>query len=301
MTDLLGSKTIQCTNPDFQPTSLQYDAKWLHDLSTVMAENFCSAHRCLSDPATKVSKYDISAWLSTMAYATSANMNVVQALGMMYKSRRKYTMKVPPYPEVHPAWGEVWSAEQLKKCIKIAVRNVLDCPEKDMERIPRERRTTHVQRMRIEWEGNQVKPIADFVTDLTAQKNKKNIRTPRSKSIDTYIDTSLAMNHVQLRRDAWEANRVFSAYMAKLSGILAAEKVVTTPAQRFNCVLPSARGVQSDARHYINAGAIFAAGPPEALSDSSDLFVPEEGKIHPKVRHYAGLIPYRFSAFHKTG
>ena len=112
---VLKDPIIKGIDKEFDYAELQFDSKWLLESSSVLSENWCTLHHHLSTSTAKLNKFDIMACLSTMAYATSANTDAVQALGAVYRLRDLATVHVPAFLEVRLSLGEAWDTVQLDR------------------------------------------------------------------------------------------------------------------------------------------------------------------------------------------
>jgi hypothetical protein len=61
----------------FDPQSLRYDSQWLSEASNHLLKKWCTLHRGLANAATTCNLYDLTTWLCTMAYASSADMAII--------------------------------------------------------------------------------------------------------------------------------------------------------------------------------------------------------------------------------
>lgn len=72
-----SAKIFGC-NSTFDMTSLRYGSEWMEKTSRILEEHWCNLHSILSVSSSVCNKFDIAAWLSTMSYSTSADMNVTK-------------------------------------------------------------------------------------------------------------------------------------------------------------------------------------------------------------------------------
>jgi hypothetical protein len=100
--DVLGAhfsnSTIEGVGSAFETSSLRYDSEWLEDTPTHLKKMWCRLHQVMVTAKRNLSAFDIMVWLSTMAYAESADMNVIQVLAALYKDFEYATIHLPSAP-----------------------------------------------------------------------------------------------------------------------------------------------------------------------------------------------------------
>jgi len=260
---------------DFDSSSLQFDTSWLHESSKILPRDWCSVYQCLSVSGANLNKYDIMAWLSTMAYAGSADMNAVQALALIYRCRSLFMAQVPAFSTINPTRGETWNGSQLKSRIAVAAKNISLCPEQNIERKHRESIKRHAARAREPWLENRDRAIQEVVTALRSQIPSQTPTIPSSTHIATYLDTTVVKAQVSDRYKSWRENRAFASYLREVSLVMAGRRVVAVPERRWTFVQPQALHQLSGSDRYMQPGAIFAQIVP-TMADSDGLFVHEE-------------------------
>jgi hypothetical protein len=277
MTVGFNTNTVKGMNADFEIASLRFDTKWLQEVKTILAEDWCSIHHHLSVSAKDLRKYDITMWLSMMVFATSANMDIVQAFVMMHRLRDMATVQVPPFSQVNLFRGDKWDAVQLRTRIgDVATKTISLCPERLIERGYRETKARHARRAAVAYNKSQTAAIQEFVANLQVQWPNQNPSTPSSTLIDTYLYKSLAIEYSLNCYETWRENRVFFKYLDDLSSLLRRQDFVAISPQPLVLVKPIMGIKLSNSARYIGIATMFAGSAPLMFAGGG-LFIPEEG------------------------
>lgn len=80
------------------PPILKYDSEWLKSPSPLIRELWCKLHRSLTKKSINGNKFDVLIWLSTMAYASKADMDVIRALVALYRVPEMAPVEIPSKP-----------------------------------------------------------------------------------------------------------------------------------------------------------------------------------------------------------
>ncbi|KAH4108552.1 hypothetical protein HBI25_111470 [Parastagonospora nodorum] len=260
---------------NFDSSSLQFDTTWLHKSSEILPRDWCSVYQCLSVSGANLNKYDIMAWLSTMAYAKSADMVVVQALAMVYRCNSLFTAQVPAFSTINPKLGETWKASQLKARIEIMAKDITLCPEQNIERNYKEKKLKHAARARKAWLESVDGAVQEVVTALHGQRPSQTPTIPSSTHVVTYLDTTAVKAQVLDRYRSWRENSAFARYLREVSLVMAEREVVAVPERRLTFVQPQVLHQLSGSARYMQPDVIFAKAFP-TMADSDGLFVHEE-------------------------
>jgi hypothetical protein len=110
----LGFKNVKIKGLDssFQLSRLRFDTEWLSDAVLNLAPLWCSLHQSLATQTANVNKYNIMTWLATMAFAQSADMDLIQVLGAFYRISHLHSVKRPKVSSVELSNGI--SCSQIK-------------------------------------------------------------------------------------------------------------------------------------------------------------------------------------------
>lgn len=150
-------------------SSLQYDATWLEKSSAIFNSMWCSLHRCLATASTDVHVFDTMIWLCTMAYAESADMNVIQALAALYRNSGFSAIHIPSASAFKLAAGNDWSQHEVHHAIKC---NLLSFDNSAESRLPKQNFETeqqHITRIKALFNISQGAAIQSFMTELQRQ------------------------------------------------------------------------------------------------------------------------------------
>ncbi|KAH3956582.1 hypothetical protein HBH98_241660 [Parastagonospora nodorum] len=260
---------------DFDSSSLQFDTSWLHASSETLPLDWCSIYQCLSVSGANLNKYDIMAWLSTMAYAELADMDAVQALALIYRCNNLFTAQVPAFSLINPTLGETSSASQLKSRIAVTAKSISLCPEKSTERNYKETKFKHAGRVRKLWMENRDRAVNEVVTALRGQRTSQTPTIPSSTLVNTYLDTTALKSQVLNRYTSWRKNSAFASYLREVSQVMAGREVVAVLERPLTFVQLQVFHQLSGPDRYMQPDVIFAKTIP-TMADSDGLFEHEE-------------------------
>lgn len=148
------SSTIQGIDRSFSPTSLRYDSKWLSDTMEHLVKMWCSFHRGLSNADSNVNAFDIMIWLSTLAYAESADIDVIQALAAMYRNAGFADIQVPLAMTFKLALGNSWKQSEIRSVIGKGLRDLSCSAEVRLPRQDYETERSHLERTNTLFKAN---------------------------------------------------------------------------------------------------------------------------------------------------
>ncbi|KAH8731001.1 hypothetical protein GQ44DRAFT_822597 [Phaeosphaeriaceae sp. PMI808] len=252
--------------------NLSFDTIWLHESASVLAQYWCRIHHHFSTSAARFNKYDVMIWLSTMAYATSANMDAVQTLGAMYKLPSLALVPVPEFSEINISLGATWNPEQLTKLLSIAAKDISMCPEGNIRKKAKELNSTHARRTITRYKKGLNNAINQLVVELEHQWHKKHPKFPLSEEITSYLDINLAKTHVLSRFTQWRLNRRFGDYVSGISSLMASQTVVPKSSPPFIDNQSNGLKKLDDMARYISTTAMFHT-PAPAISSSTELII----------------------------
>lgn len=246
--------------------TLQYDSKWLEDPSTHLTELWCSFHQSLITASSDVHIFDIMMWLSTMAYAKLADMDIIQALAALYKDPKFATIHVPLASTFELAAGDTWRLDEVQS---IAQRNLRSYQYSAESRLPRENFETeqgHTRRMKHLFHHRQNTAIQSFVAALRRQWPVSSPSTPTAANASEYINITSAMKAVTTKCKDWYDNREFSGYLDRVSRLCAQQEVSPVSQPRYILPMPNERKALSHLLRKYSSEEVFAAAPPYFLS-----------------------------------
>ncbi|KAF2007622.1 hypothetical protein P154DRAFT_593169 [Amniculicola lignicola CBS 123094] len=244
---------------------LAFDSEWLSDPSSLIPPLWCSLHSSLASSPNSYVKFDIAMWLSTVAFAETADMNIIEALAAFYKVQELEAVGVPPMTEFHLSNGEIPNFSQLQGLVRSASRSFYACPEATLPKQSWETNRECQQRRASEFESNRDAAVDSFIRALESQWPCKQPSTPASPNATTYLDVSKAMAQVSGPFKAWHDNRRFYQYLENVARALRRQSAVTVSAPQFSIYLP-ARQPAACGDPYFSTKAVFDSTAPRLRS-----------------------------------
>lgn len=171
--DVLGAhfsnNTIKGVGSAFATSGLRYDSKWLGDAPTHLKKMWCSLYHVLATARENVSAFDVMMWLLTMAYAESADMNVIQVLAALYKDPEYVTIYLPSAPIFRLAAGNTWRRDEIENLVQRETSSFDDSAESEIPKHYNETEKQHISRIKSEFNNGKQAAIQSFIVALRQQ------------------------------------------------------------------------------------------------------------------------------------
>ncbi|KAF2833124.1 hypothetical protein CC86DRAFT_461565 [Ophiobolus disseminans] len=266
---------VQGVGHTFESSTLRFDSEWLGDLATITREKWCEFHYHLPALSATSNKYDIVAWLSTMAFAKSTDMQVLQAFALFYRLQTRATVSIPSAPEFDLSNGSVLKINEIEAAIRNACKNYDESDEAELPKQGSETSNQHINRISGLFQSRQNIAIEAFVAEVKRQWPIAKPSAPTTSGISTYIDVGTAMYRITAKFDTWFSNRQFVDYLQQTSLLISSQRslAIQSPLPQHS-VPPKKQHQAKGAKNMFDIERIFAAVPPAALSP------PREPKIH---------------------
>ncbi|KAF1841017.1 uncharacterized protein K460DRAFT_347564 [Cucurbitaria berberidis CBS 394.84] len=257
-----GTALIRGIKSSFCPSNLRFDSKWLEDSSTHLTELWCSLHHGLANASGDCNKFDIMAWLATMAYATSADINAIQALSAFYRLQRVAEIEPPSAYEYDLDFGATCRLAEVHTEIQRFARPYRGSAEARLPRQALETDRQHTERTYALFQTRQNAAIANLSSALQLQWPVRNPSTPRSTEFNAYLRTSAAVSKVSVMFNDWYDNRCFLEYLQEISVAMARQEELAVLPSCYNLALVSEKRSLSDEDRHFSTRGIFAGIPP---------------------------------------
>jgi hypothetical protein len=267
--------------------SLQFDAKWLADLGTIVRARWCNLHRTLSNRSYCHSKFDLSAWLSTMAFSETADMDVVQAFAAFYHQGAVFAIPAPTSTHFDLAQGDQWQ--------EVEVRNIVqDCTtsfERSGEaRLARKRYETHEEhhaRIKSLFYAQRNRAVNSVVAAMQQQWPCAEPVRPMGSDLDRYVNVPDALPRIAAIFSDWYHNHGFMAYLDKVSSLMEQQDAVAVTLLYYHAPTALVHPVLCAEKRFFGISAIFNMDPPIARSMVS----PADPLLPGATRHVQNLTP----------
>ena len=133
----LHGATVRGHDADLHPLTLHYNASWLAEPSSFLPDMWCNLHSWLATKPWNYNKFDLMIWLSTAAFAESADMDIIQALAAFYNCSDLAPIRIPSDASFNLAEGNSPSISDIQSLVQI-YRPYEVCPEYDLPQLPGE-------------------------------------------------------------------------------------------------------------------------------------------------------------------
>lgn len=277
--------SVKGLDDSFDYSDLNYDSKWLEDVSPHLKESWCTWHQVLAAPSASCNRFDIMAWLSTMAYAVSADMNIIQALIAIYKIPEFGLVNMPQANLFTPAAGAIFRIHEVEAIVRTNTTPFESSEECHLPKQGNETNQQHTRRIRSEFQTRRDLAIKKFVTDLKNQWPVRIPSLPHCGGFDLYLRASDAMASIIEKFKIWHDNMEFSRYLWNLSRLLASQAIspVTNPFHFYTS--SNENQALCPKRGQISLDDIFAAMPNFSTRHSSDQSTPDQltAPIEPRI------------------
>ena len=221
----LHNATVQGLNTRLNPPTLRYDASWLAKPSSFLPDMWCNLHSLLAKTPCHSNKFDLMIWLSTAAFAESADMDVIQTLAAFYNCCDLASIKIPSDASFNLAEGDSPTVSAIQDLVQIH-QPYEDCPDYDLPQLPGEQYWQWDMRRRRFFEMNKGNAAKTFARALHDQWPCEVPITPCIQPAETYLDTGRAMSEVRRKFKTWYDNRGFYQYLENVSSTLARQSIV---------------------------------------------------------------------------
>ncbi|KAI8936437.1 hypothetical protein NX059_006844 [Plenodomus lindquistii] len=213
--------TIAGADESFKSSRLQYDSKYLGDISPHLVKYWCTYHQHLPSASSSSNRYDISMWLATLSYAKTADMDVIQALHAFYSLRDFARIKPPSASMFELSVGKSFVASEIRDIAEQDVKSFDWSAEADFPKQDSETEQQHDNRIRSLFESRQNDAVQNFVTSLQNQWPVRKPVEPTDEGVSTYINAGLAMANVNSKFERWYDNQEFDRYLQNLEVTMA--------------------------------------------------------------------------------
>ena len=249
---------------------MAYGGQWLQDPMKFLCKFWCRLHFAFQADRGWLNKYQVMIWLTTLAYSTKCDMDVLQSLLMLSLTEHLPATPLPEKSLYHLSEGYECKLDTLQSIIKRASKKFHDgCPEKAIPAYWNESPIATARRQKAMFESNQKELIRSFVDHLVSQWPCSTPLRPQQHQQDTYINVSAAMVEVQAQWQVWHDNHNFRGYLQEFGRRLGHYQVgdVNMPRR-----LPSRYpGPAARPPGYVSANDLFAKPPPIIPTTDSSL------------------------------
>ena len=261
------SKTPKILGPDhpLQPSKLKYGADLLLDSSEFLSKYWSTLHQTFSQNYCPFDKFRLMIWLSTLAFAENADMDIIQTLASFIVVPDMARISAPLIDSFQLCEGTEVNRPNLRNIIKSAALPIYRCPEAGLSSFPQESRKAFNKRKECVFKANQDQAIDKLVNVLQAQWPCEAPTTPThngSVNFYEYIEIDKVIRNSRPEFKTWFDNYQFFKYLGQIGETLRCQ--VVSPIE-----MPSPFAIPKcnfQTRHgFISLDDIFASSVPPVL------------------------------------
>jgi hypothetical protein len=260
---------------------------------------WCNLHSLLAKTPCHFNKFDLMIWLSTAAFAESADMDVIQTLAAFYNCCDLASIKIPSDASFNLTEGDSPTVSAIQDLVQI-YQPYEACPEYDLPQLPGEQYWQRDIRRRNTFEMNQSNAAKTFARALHDQWPCEVPITPRTQFAETYLDTGRTMSEVRRMVKTWYDNRCFYQYLENVSSTLARQSIVCvrTKDNRVVDVPNDSEGMSGSSFYSVKdvfnleapaSSAVCKSTPAQFTISSSGTRLPLLDMLH---RIFIAILPY---------
>ncbi|EAT85618.2 hypothetical protein SNOG_06967 [Parastagonospora nodorum SN15] len=246
----------------FDPKTLHYDSKWLGDATEKLRKFWCSLHLVLPKLRGNCNRYNIMTWLSTMAFAKSADVRVIQVFAIFYRLQSMPSVTPPSVPAFHLADGSSWKSVEIFNIVRNSAKSFDDSEEENIPKQYSETDQEHDKRINSLFKTRQDAAVQFFVAELERQWPVKVPVRPTHESVLQYVDVSGAMSRIEAKFKTWYHNSQFLRYLQGTSALMAQQQALPITSPHPNYSKPLVLRKTSNTQSIFHIDCIFAAAPP---------------------------------------
>jgi hypothetical protein len=204
-------------------------------------------------------RYSISMWLSTMAFADKADLEILQLLAMSSKSPQMRGTIAPTMGYFQVFNGIHRHKSAVHQIVQSSVRQFELCPQFNTPRLMNEKIGTYKSRRHRLWQSAQTPAVRQVVDALVAQFPASVPQSVNSHEVSVYIDVHKVMGSVRELFQSWHDNNLLHQYMESMLQSLANLSTTSVSLPVLANLTASSRA--SNPRYFTVLDLFLALGP----------------------------------------
>ncbi|KAF4474465.1 hypothetical protein CGGC5_v017139 [Colletotrichum fructicola Nara gc5] len=241
-------------------TDIAYDSGLLLESTEFVAKNWIDLHR---DVIPGVCKFKLMIWLATLAFATSANIGVLQTLASFRTSLQAMRLSPPAGSNFQLSKGAKVNSAMLQEVILSGAVPYNISPEANLARNSYESSSAYDQRRSSQFQSKLQMAVNTLVSCLRSQGVCKLPEIPLAHQNQNLWRTYIRINHIlpviKTHFRTWYDNLLFERYVNTVASNI--PSAIRSP--QFPCPLLTTPGWSLwRARHFISANDIFRRAKP---------------------------------------
>jgi hypothetical protein len=267
--------------------SLRFDAKWLADLGTIVRARWCNLHRILSNGSYYHNKFDLAAWLSTMAFSETADMDVVQAFATFFHQGAASAISAPTATHFDLSQGDQWQEAEVRHIVENCSTSFELSGEARLTRGPYETHGQHHARIKSLFYTQRDIAINSLVAAVQQQWPCAEPVRPVANDLDRYVNVPDAMPRIAAIFSDWYHNRGFMGYLDKVSSLMEQQDAVAVTLPYYHASTALVHPVLCAEKRFFGISAIFNTDPPIARC----MISPADPSLPGATQHVQNLTP----------
>lgn len=297
----MGCRTIQGPG-QLENMLLNFDSSWLEKPSELLSASWCRVHRSLGRSSRLHNRFHIMMWISTIAFAEYANMQVTFTMAAFYNMPDVASISPPPVARFDLFKGATVAIAELEDVIRAMRRSFKDSPEARIPKESWESKDQAQRRRRQRFQDNQESSIQRIASALESQWPCKIPQIPAEGN--TYLDMGRVMEDVRPRFKIWFENHCFHKYLGRIVDALRGKTVDPIPTPHYIFSVPGSS--RQERKRYVSIDDIFANPAPLILPDTttslnaSVVIEPIEVRASSRLETLLARLKLKVSKKHET-
>ena len=197
-----------------------YNTKWLGEPAKFLSSSWCALQHALSQSIAEKDKYNIMIMLSTLAYSSYANHELIETLLAFATVSKLRTLQLPNYELFQLSYGYKPNKQRLISVTESHQLPIYLCPENYLPRLWHETEAAAMRRRTKEYSVAKENRIQTFVDYVISQWPSTIIHAPESTDCNTYIAIQSALNDAQICFKNWAINIEYRDFVTQIQYVL---------------------------------------------------------------------------------
>jgi hypothetical protein len=194
----------------------EYDSFWLQQYNKCLYQYWSPLHFRLVRLKQEVNKFDIMIWLSTLAFSTHSDIDVIQILIAVWNVASIAAATPPETRDFKTSLGFEADSARLTLIIGPASLPIDQSPEAGFVKMSGETKRRFNERRQTQFHQNKTKTISRFVDSIHNQWPCDTPSVPDGNDFGMYLNVGKAMKSVQELFKEWFKNFQLRAYLVRL-------------------------------------------------------------------------------------
>ncbi|ROW09287.1 hypothetical protein VPNG_05843 [Cytospora leucostoma] len=253
-------------------STLVYDGGWLQNHPGHWAKLWCWLHReSQSASSHKITKPQVMLWLTTMAFSSEADMDIIQVAALMFSLPQIQAIRPPSISHFRLNEGDSIDGSVLEPLIRPAHLSIYQCPEARLEMRLFESRNQWEGRKQELYRSNQTQATQWLVNCLASDwpRREPTSRWQRMGIVSDYINIDQAADAVNAKFKSCYENMLFSQYLELVESVIDDQSIHPLEVVDLHYENPQSTSVRR--KTFISPEDLFASSLPESIPEAPRL------------------------------